>query len=57
MSVNPALKSGPGSIELARGVSPVVRASQLLYAHFERPDLETAERYLVDFGLVPVAKT
>ena len=57
MSTNLLLKSGPGSIELPRSASPVVKANQLLYAHFERPDLETVERYLIDFGLVRAART
>src|SRR5690242_21759684 len=54
---NISLKSGPGSIELRRSAAPVVKANQLLYAHFERPDLEAAEHYLLDFGLLRAART
>jgi len=57
MSLDKAVKSGPGSVELARSSSPLVKANALLFAHFERPSLETAEAYLLDFGLVPVMKT
>ena len=57
MSVDTAHKQGPGSIELKRSASPLVKADALLYAHFERPDLEKAEAYLLDFGLVPVSKS
>jgi catechol 2,3-dioxygenase-like lactoylglutathione lyase family enzyme len=34
-----------------------VKVSQLLFAHFERPDLDRAERYLCDFGLVRASRT
>lgn len=47
-----AQPSGPGSIELRRAKAPIVRAGELLFAHFERPDLDKAEAYLRDFGLV-----
>jgi catechol 2,3-dioxygenase-like lactoylglutathione lyase family enzyme len=57
MPVNAALKPGPGSIELRRSLSPVVKANALLFTHFERPDLKKAEAYLLDFGLVPAAKS
>jgi len=57
MSVDTAHKQGPGSIELARSSSPVVKANTLLFTHFERPDLKKVETYLLDFGLVPAAKT
>lgn len=57
MSANLVVRSGPGSTELRRCAAPVVKANQLLYAHFGRPDLETAERYLIDFGLLRVART
>ncbi len=57
MSVDTAPKSGPGSIELKRNSSPLVKANVLLFVHFERPDLKKAEAYLLDFGLVSVAKT
>ena len=36
---------------------PVVRAASLAHLIFERPDLELAERFLTDFGLVVVQKT
>ncbi len=45
------VQQGPGSIELPRSRAPVVKADALLYAHFERPDLNRARDYLVDFGL------
>ena len=57
MSVETVKKGGPGSIELPRSSSPVVKANALLFAQFERPDLKRAEDYLRDFGLVPVART
>lgn len=57
MSVDLLAKDGPGSIELPRCPSPKVKANQLLFAHFERPDLDQAERYLCDFGLVRAART
>jgi catechol 2,3-dioxygenase-like lactoylglutathione lyase family enzyme len=42
---------------MARSSSPLVKANALLFVHFERPNLEKAEAYLLDFGLVPAAKT
>ena len=57
MPVRTVLKQGPGSVELPRSSSPVVKSNSLLFAHFERPDLEAAEKYLRDFGLVRAAKT
>ena len=48
------VRQGPGSIELPRSRAPVVKANALLYAHFERPDLNRARDYLVDFGLLVV---
>ena len=45
------VRQGPGSIELPRSRAPVVKANALFYAHFERPDLNRARDYLVDFGL------
>jgi hypothetical protein len=56
MLVAPA-KSAPGSIELPRSPAPVVKANDLLYVRFERPDLARAEQYLGDFGLTVVART
>ena len=38
MSFDTAVNSGPGSIELPRSPSPLVKANALLFAHFERPD-------------------
>jgi catechol 2,3-dioxygenase-like lactoylglutathione lyase family enzyme len=35
----------------ARNPSPLVKASKLAYLMFERPDLEQAKAFLVDFGL------
>lgn len=52
MSLQTAVTHGPGSIELPRSPSPLVKADELLFAHFERPDLDKAEAYLCDFGLV-----
>lgn len=52
-----AVKSGPGSIELRRSASPLVKADKLLFVHFERPDLGKAEEYLRDFGLISVERT
>ena len=37
-------------------VAPVVKANALLYVHFERPDLNRARDYLVDFGLLVVSQ-
>ena len=51
------VRQDPGSIELPRSRSPVVKANALLYAHFERPDLNRARDYLVDFGLLVVAQS
>ncbi|MBV9288500.1 MAG: VOC family protein [Hyphomicrobiales bacterium] len=51
------LQIGPGSIELPRSPSPLVRANALLFVRFERPDLAKAEAYLADFGLVRVSKS
>src|SRR5271166_2403296 len=52
-----ALDRGPGSIALPRSRSPIVKANELLFVHFERPDLEQAERYLLDFGLIVAARS
>jgi hypothetical protein len=57
MSVETVKKDGPGSTELPRSSSPVVKANALLFAQFERSDLKRAEDYLRDFGLLPVART
>jgi catechol 2,3-dioxygenase-like lactoylglutathione lyase family enzyme len=35
----------------ARNLAPVARATELAYLVFERPDLERAKAFLVDFGL------
>lgn len=40
-----------------RHARPVVKAASLAHLVFERPDLEVAERFLTDFGLVVVRKT
>src|SRR5271166_103612 len=39
----------------ARHPNPTTKASALAYAIFDRPDLKTAEDYLIDFGLRPVS--
>jgi hypothetical protein len=57
MSQIAKLDGGPGSIKLARSREPIVKASELLFVHFERPDIGKAERYLLDFGLTVVAKS
>ena len=51
------VRQGPGSIELPRSRAPVVKADALLYVHFERPDLNQARDYLVDFGLLVVSQS
>ena len=51
------VRPGPGSIELPRSRAPVVKADALLYVHFERPDLNQARDYLVDFGLLVVSQS
>ena len=48
---------GPGRIKLPRSRAPIVRAEQLLFVHFERPDLDQAERYLRDFGLLVAGRS
>jgi hypothetical protein len=53
---SPIVKAGPGSIELPRSLAPIVKADALLYVHFERPDLEQAEEYLTDFGLLVASR-
>ena len=54
---SPIAKAGPGSIELPRSLSPLVKANDLLFVHFDRPDLAQAEQYLRDFGLHVVSKS
>jgi hypothetical protein len=51
------IQAGPGSVELPRSLAPIVKADSLLYVHFERPDLEKAERYLTDFGLLVASRS
>ncbi|SHG97092.1 Glyoxalase/Bleomycin resistance protein/Dioxygenase superfamily protein [Hydrocarboniphaga daqingensis] len=41
----------------ARHPHPTVRASSLAYLIFERPNLDEAEHFLTDFGLVPTKRT
>lgn len=41
----------------ARHPRPIVKAQRLAYLIFERPDLEAAERFLVDFGLRVVQRS
>jgi hypothetical protein len=52
-----AVKAGPGSIPLPRSAAPIVKANKLLFVHFERPDLDMAARYLMDFGLIVVSRS
>ena len=51
------VKACPGSVELPRSQAPVIKANDLLYVQFERPDLAKAEQYLGDFGLTLVSRT
>lgn len=41
----------------ARHSNPTTKATSLAYLVFERPDLDKAERFLVDFGLTVAART
>jgi Glyoxalase/Bleomycin resistance protein/Dioxygenase superfamily len=41
----------------ARHPDPTVKAQALAFLMFDRPDLDLAERFLVDFGLVRAART
>jgi catechol 2,3-dioxygenase-like lactoylglutathione lyase family enzyme len=41
----------------ARNPSPTTKATSLAYMIFERPDLDLAEKFLLDFGLRTVQKT
>jgi hypothetical protein len=54
---SPIANVGPGSIKLPHSASPIVKANDLLFVHFERPDLTQAEQYLRDFGLIVVSKS
>ena len=47
---------GLGAIELPRSPAPLVKADELVFIHFERPDLDRAERYLRDFGLIVASR-
>src|SRR5271165_4379429 len=49
-------KPGPGAIELPRSPAPLVKADELVFVHFERPDVDKAEQYLRDFGLIVVSR-
>jgi len=51
--MKPVLKTPQPS----RHSSPTVKACKLAHLIFERPDLERAERFLTDFGLVTAFKT
>ena len=57
MSQAAKMNGGPGAIELPRSRAPLVKADELVFVHFERPDLDKAERYLSDFGLVAVSRS
>jgi catechol 2,3-dioxygenase-like lactoylglutathione lyase family enzyme len=41
----------------ARHPAPTVKATELAYLVFARPDLDRAAAFLTDFGLLPVART
>jgi catechol 2,3-dioxygenase-like lactoylglutathione lyase family enzyme len=56
MSQAAKLNGGPGSIELSRCQAPIVKANELLFVHFERPDLDRAKQYARDFGMIVVAQ-
>jgi hypothetical protein len=43
--------------QLARAKAPIVKAQDLAFVMFERPDLDLAERFLIDFGLVCIERT
>ena len=51
------VKAGPGRVSLPRSPAPLVKANELMFVHFERPDLDRAEQYLLDFGLVRAARS
>src|SRR6185369_2737098 len=49
---------GPGRGEHpGRARNPVVKVAALAWLEFEKPDLEGAERFLVDFGFTVVDRT
>lgn len=50
MSQAAKFKGGPGAIELPRSPAPLVKANEHVFVHFERLDLDRAERYLSDFA-------
>jgi 3-(3-hydroxy-phenyl)propionate hydroxylase len=43
--------------ELARAHAPIAKAQDLAFAMFERPDLDLAERFLIDFGFTCIERT
>ena len=45
----------PGSTPLTRP-EPIIRVEDIAYVMFEKPDLDQAERFLADFGLVRVQR-
>ncbi|WP_428309186.1 VOC family protein [Hydrocarboniphaga sp.] len=45
------------TMQPVRHPNPMVKASSLAYLIFERPDLDRAEQFLTDFGLVPASRT
>ncbi len=49
--------TGPGSMPLQRSAAPAVKADELLFVHFENPDLDRAQRFLTDFGLTVALRT
>lgn len=58
MSQNLQLASGSLTTpQPARHPSPTVKARALSHLVFERPDLQRAERFLVDFGLQPAGRS
>ena len=54
---SPIVKIGPGSVEFPRSPTPIAKANDLLFVHFERPDLARAEQYMRDFGLIVVSQS
>lgn len=51
-----AIAAVPTTLQPARHPDPTVRARALAHLIFERPDLDKAERFLVDFGLLPARR-
>ena len=45
------------ALSFTRPADPVIKIRELAYVRFRKPDLATTERYLLDFGLHPSART